>query len=305
MGPSRTYTPSAAGRAWAWGRRHPGAFGGGVVLVGFSLAALGAPVLTALAGQDPTTFHEDVLNSDLGGVPRGSFGGISTEHWLGVEPGTGRDIFARIVYGARVSLGVALGATALQVLLGSALGLLAGYAGGWLDNMIARAMDMFLALPGLLLAIALIAVVPNSFPRPVLLVAVIGVLGWAGIGRMVRGQVIAQRRRDYVDAARLLGAGPARIVLREILPNLATPIIAYTTLLIPGNVLAEAGLSFLGVGIRQPTPSWGEMLSGAPRWLAADPMYVVIPGAMLMLTVLAFNLVGDAARDTLDPRDRR
>ncbi|MET9019436.1 ABC transporter permease [Actinopolymorpha sp. NPDC004070] len=268
------------------------------------LVALLAPLLAALEGQDPTTFHDGLIDSGRGGVPLGSFGGISADHWLGVEPTTGRDLFARVVYGARVSLGVAIGATVLQVLIGVTVGLAAGVGGRLLDSVLGRFIDLILAFPGLVFSIALLAIVPSSFPRPVLLVVVLGVLGWAGVARIVRGQTLTLREADYVAAARLAGVHPVRVARREILPGLAAPVLTYAALLLPGNVVAEAALSFLGIGVRPPTSSWGQMLSTATTWFRGDPTYVLIPAVLLFVTVLAFTLAGDGLRTALDPRAR-
>jgi len=279
------------------------AFLAGAVIAGVMvLVALTAPLLTTLAGQDPTTFHTELLDSARGGVPIGSFGGISGEHWLGVEPGTGRDLFARVVYGARVSLGVAICALVLQLLIGVGVGVAAGLGGRYADAALSRLVDLVLAFPALVLAIALLAVVPQSWPRPVLLAVVIAVLGWGGTARITRGETLSLKTRDYVAAARVSGASPLRVARREILPGLAAPVLTYAALVLPTNMIMEAGLSFLGVGVRPPTASWGQMLSTATTWFRADPAYVLIPGGLLFLTLLAFVLVANGVRRVLDPR---
>lgn len=283
-------------------RHDRGFVAGAVVALLMVLIAAAAPVLTAAAGQDPTTYHDDLLDSARGGVPLGPLGGISGEHWLGVEPGTGRDLFARIVFGARVSLGVAVGATVLQVLIGLAVGVAAGLGGRWADAALSRVIDLVLAVPSLVLAISLLAIVPPDWPRPVLLAVVIAVLGWGGTARISRGETLTLRTRDYVAAARLAGGSRLRVARREILPGLTAPVLTYAALLLPTNMIVEAGLSFLGVGVRPPTPSWGQMLSSATTWFRADPMYVLLPGGLLFVTLLAFVLVANGLRRVLDPR---
>lgn len=295
--------PSGARALLRTVRRDRAALAGLVIVSVLILVAAAAPLLTALEGQDPNAYHDDLLNSALGGVPLGPFGGAGSAHWLGVEPGTGRDVFARIVYGARVSLGVSVGATLGQLLLGVGTGLAAGLGGRWADAVLSRAVDLVLAFPFLVFAIALLAIVPGSFPRPVLLVLVMAVLGWGGVARITRGQALSLRTRDYVAAARLGGSGPGRIARREILPGLAGPVITYAALLLPANMVAEAGLSFLGIGVRPPTASWGQMLSSATTWYYADPTYVIVPCVVLVVSVLGFTLLGEGLRKALDPRD--
>ncbi|MFD7900804.1 ABC transporter permease [Kitasatospora sp. NPDC059747] len=295
--------PAAGGRpVWRRLLARRAVLAGGLVILLLALTAAAAPLLAAIEGQDPTSYHDGLLDSAAGGVPTGSFGGITAEHWLGVEPGTGRDVFARLVYGARISLLVAVGATLVQVATGVLLGLAAGIGNRLLDQLIGNTSEVMLALPSLVFAISLMAVVPSGFPRPVLLTLVIGLLGWAGTARLVRAQTLSLRQLDHVAAARLAGASRWRIARRELLPALAAPVITYAAVLLPSNVVSEAGLSFLGVGVKPPTSSWGQMLSGATTWFRADPMYVLLPSAVLFTTVLAFTVVGDGVRTALDPR---
>jgi peptide/nickel transport system permease protein len=282
--------------------RDRGFLTGATIALVMVVVALAAPVLAGAAGQDPNTYHDTLLDSARGGVPTGSLGGISGDHWLGVEPGTGRDLFARVVYGARVSLGVAVSATVLQVFLGVAVGVAAGLGGRLADAALSRLVDLVLAVPSLVLAISLLAIVPPSWPRPALLAVVIAILGWGGTARISRGETLSLRTRDYVAAARVAGSGRWRVARREILPGLAAPVLTYAALILPSNMIAEAGLSFLGVGVRPPTPSWGQMLSTATTWFRADPMYVLVPGGLLFLTLLAFVLVATGLRRVLDPR---
>ena len=306
---------SIAGRslgqiAWMRLKRDKAAIAGAVVVVLLILMAVFAPLLVGLLGHPPDEFHTELLDPDLG-VPKGSFGGISPDFLLGVEPINGRDIFSRIVYGARVSLLIAFLSTLLSVVIGTTLGVIAGYFRGWVDTIISRIMDIFLAFPLLLFAIALVGVVQGSAfgltgttLREAVLVFIIGFFAWPYIGRIIRGQTLSLREREFVDAARSLGARSPYILFRELLPNLVAPILVYATLLIPTNILFEAGLSFLGVGVQPPTPSWGQMLSAAVPLYSVDPTYMIVPGMAIFITVLAFNLLGDGLRDALDPRGR-
>ncbi|MCB5170319.1 ABC transporter permease [Streptomyces bambusae] len=304
--PAAGTTTPAAGTARQVLRRlrhRPSAVLAGAVLALLVLLAAAAPLVAHLTGQDPNAFHDDLVDSARGGVPLGPFGGASADHWLGVEPGTGRDLLTRLLYGARISLLVALGATAVQVAVGLAAGLAAGLGNRLADTFISRLTEVMLALPMLILAIALTAVVPAGFPRPLLLILVIGLLGWGGTARVVRAQTLTLRSLDFVAAARLAGNGPLRIARRELLPSLAAPVITYAAILLPANIVVEASLSFLGVGVKPPTPSWGQMLSTAQTWFRADPMYVLLPAGLLFTTVLAFTVLGEAVRTALDPRE--
>ncbi|GAA2132350.1 ABC transporter permease [Kitasatospora kazusensis] len=294
--------------AWDRLKRDKVALAGGIVVILLILAAIFAPVLTALFGHPVDQPHPDQINPDLG-LPKGAFGGMSSDYLLGVDPTFGRDVFSRIVYGAQISLTVAFLAAGVSVVIGVLMGIAAGYFGGWVDAAISRTMDVLLAFPQLLFSIALVSVMPNTLfgltgsgVRMAILVLVIGFFGWPYIGRIVRGQALSMREREFVDAARSLGAGSVHILLRELLPNLVAPILVYTTLIIPTNILSEAALSFLGAGVKPPTPSWGQMLSDATKIYTADPTYMVVPGLAIFITVLAFNLFGDGLRDALDPK---
>ncbi|POX52334.1 peptide ABC transporter permease [Streptomyces sp. Ru71] len=297
--------------AWERLKRDKLALTGGVVVLLLIVVALLAPLITKAAGQDPNAYHENLIDP-LFGTPKGSLGGMSGEHWLGVEPVNGRDIFARIVYGAQISLLVGFLSAIVAVVLGTVLGILAGFFGGWVDSLISRVMDGLLAFPQLLFTIALVSVMPNNMlglsgtgVRVFMMIVVIGFFGWPYIGRVVRGQTLSLREREYVEAARSLGAGRLYILFKELLPNLVAPIIVYTTMMIPTNILTEAALSFLGVGVKPPTASWGQMLSSAIDYYDSDPMYMVVPGVAIFVTVLAFNLFGDGVRDALDPKGSR
>jgi peptide/nickel transport system permease protein len=296
--------------AWQRLKRDKVALGGAAVIVLLVLVAIFAPLITAAVGYDPLEFHQEQVDPDLQISPK-FFGGISPQFLFGVEPVNGRDIFSRIVYGARISLLIAFFATLLAVVVGVLAGVVAGYFGGWVDTLISRIMDIFLAFPILLFALALVGIIPQrafglqgDTLRLVLIVSIIGLSSWPYIGRIIRGQTLSLREREFVDAARSLGARSPRILFSELLPNLVAPILVYSTLLIPTNILFEAALSFLGVGIPPPAPSWGGMLSDATHWFQIAPNFMVFPGLAIFVTVLAFNLFGDGLRDALDPRTR-
>jgi peptide/nickel transport system permease protein len=273
-----------------------------VVVALLVLVALAAPLLTALEGQDPTTYHPQLVDSARGGVPLGAFGGVSAEHWLGVEPQTGRDLFARLVYGARVSLGVALAATVVQVALGVGVGVAAGLGNRLVDQVLGRATDLIIALPMMVTSLALLAIVPSDFPRPVLVALVIGLVAWGPTAKIVRAHTIVLKELDHVAAARLSGWPARHIARRELLPALAAPVVTYAALLVPSNVTVEAALSFLGIGVKPPTPSWGQMLTSADVWYQAAPQYLLLPACALFVTVLALTVLGDGVRTALDPR---
>ncbi len=296
--------PGASGARQFWRRlraQRAALVAAGVVAL-LVLVALAAPLLTAIEGQDPTTYHPDLIDSARGGVPVGSFGGISGEHWLGVEPQTGRDLFARLVYGARVSLGVALAATVVQIVIGVVVGVAAALGTRWVDQLLSRFTDIIVAMPLMIMSLALLAIVPSSFPRPVLVAGVIGLIAWGNIAKIVRAQTLTLKGLDYVSAARLSGWGTWRIARRELLPGLAAPVITYAAILIPQNITVEAALSFLGVGVKPPTPSWGQMLTAADVWYQAAPQYLLLPAGALFATVLALTVLGDGVRTALDPR---
>jgi peptide/nickel transport system permease protein/oligopeptide transport system permease protein len=318
-GPEPTPAPAVAGKAiegrslgqiaWMRLRQDKVAMAGGIVVILLILVAIFGPYLV----QNPLTYHENLIDPTFS-RPFGTLGGISTAHPFGVEPITGRDLLARVVNGARVSLIIAFLSTALAVGIGVVMGVVAGFFGGWVDSVIARAMDIFLAFPLLVFAIALVGVIPSSAfglsgnsLRIGLLVFVIGFFAWPYMGRIIRGQTLSLREREFVDAARSLGARGPYILFRELLPNLVGPILVYSTLLIPTNILFEAALSYLGVGIIPPTPSWGGMISDAVNngIYSVDPMYMIIPGLAIFITVMAFNLFGDGLRDALDPKSSR
>ncbi|MFE1321059.1 ABC transporter permease [Kitasatospora phosalacinea] len=306
--PEAPAPPVAPASPWALAlhrvRRQKTAAVGAAVIAFFVLAAVLAPVLTAISGTSPDAIDKKAVNPYLGGLPRGSLGGISPEHWLGVEPMLGRDIFARLLYGAQISLLVAFVSALLITLIGTVLGITAGYFGGRTDAVISRFMDIMMSFPSLIFMIALLSVA-RDVNRVVLLIGVMSLFSWPYIARVVRGQTLSLKHREYVEAARASGTTNRRILFGEILPNLTGTVIVYITLAVPGLIGTEAALSFLGVGIRPPTPSWGQMISDAVLYYKVDPMFFILPSACLFLVVLAFTLVGDALRDALDPKGSR
>jgi peptide/nickel transport system permease protein len=283
------------------------------VIIFYLFVAAFAPMICAVLGISPYALDGDALNDY--GLPKGAFGGISTEHWLGVEPGTGRDIFARLIYGARASLLVGILATFLTTAIGLVIGVFAGYKRGWADSIIGRFMDLTLAFPSFLLIIALTRPftqrleslgVPEGNPaRMTYIILVLATFGWVYVARVVRGQTLTLREREFVEAAKASGATTRHIIFKQLLPNLWAPVIVIVSLSLPGYVATESTLSFLGLGLMQPAASWGVMLGDSVRYYRADPTYLFIPGVALVVLVMAFNLVGDAIRDALDPKTDR
>jgi ABC-type dipeptide/oligopeptide/nickel transport system permease subunit len=268
------------------------------------LCAIFAPLIVKLVGTTgPTAQNPKALDSF--GTPSGPSG----SHVFGVDQ-LGRDVFSRVLYGARVSLEVAIIATAISVAIGVVLGMIAGFYRGWVDTGISRMIDVLLAFPILLFGIGLASACSlgkgclGGLIKPGLTVVifVIAFVNWTYIARIIRGQVLSLREKEFVEASRSLGASNTRIIFREILPNLVAPIIVYSTLVIPQNILFEAALSFLGVGIQPPNASWGQMLADATSIFDTAWWYMVFPGAALLMTVLAFNLLGDGLHDALNPR---
>ena len=265
------------------------------IIVAIVLIAIFAPVIAAIVGHGPN----QQFTAPIGQTAEGQPVGPSTTFWMGTDT-VGRDVMVRIAYGARISLIVGLVATVLTVTIGAIVGLASAYFGGLTDSVLARVMDWLLAVPFLLLAISLVSVIG---PGLTVLIIVIGFLGWASVGRIVRGQVLSIREKEYVEAARSLGAGPWRIMFIDILPNVIAPIIVYTSLLIPVTIVAEASLSFLGVGIPAPTADWGQMIADSQSvYQYGAWWYLVFPSLALLITTLAFNIFGDGVRDAFDPR---
>ena len=274
------------------------------VVIMIVLVAILAPLIVKIAGTpNPQATNAD-LTDDFG-QPLGPRSG----HPFGVDK-LGRDVFSRTIYGSRVSLEVAFIATALIVLIGVSVGLVAGYYRGWADTLLTRAMDLLLAFPVLILAIGIGVACSGKDgcagglikPGLNVVIFVITLTTWPYMARIVRGQVLSLREKEFVEAAQSLGASDRRIIFREILPNLVAPIIVYGTILIPQNIIYEAALSFLGVGVDPSTPSWGAMISDATTIFKQAWWFMTFPGLALLVTVLAFNLVGDGLQDALNPR---
>jgi peptide/nickel transport system permease protein len=314
-------TPTVAGRSPAkmvWERlgRDRVSLAAAVITVIFVALAVFAPLLTAITGWGPITPDNKAIDPNSGNYPIGSFGGISLSHLLGVEPGTGYDLFARVVYGLRTSLIVGFSSAVISTVVGTVLGMAAGYFGGWIDSVLSRIMDIFLAFPQLLFILALTPVIQAALQtnehggtdenlRLLVLVINITAFAWAYTARLVRGQVLSLREREFIDAAKIMGADWGHILFRQLLPNLWAPILIAFALAVPQNITTEAALSYLGVGVVPPNPDWGALLSDASQFFLQDPAYLFIPGVLLLILVLALNLLGDGIRDALDPRAGR
>lgn len=292
-----------------------------VVVILYFVIALLAPVLTAISGTNPYTLYgQDPAYADKPvlddfGLPLGWFGGVSGDHWFGVEPQYGRDLFAMLMYGMRTSLYMALGVTVLLTLTGVIIGLIGGYAGGRVDYWVGRLTDFFLSFPSQLFCIAFMPVVTAFFVDPqeetptyfrgLAILIVLWVLGWMGMARLVRSTVLSLREREFVEAAKVAGASPWRIVHKEILPNVVSPILVQFTYQLPSTILTIAFLSFAGVGFVEPTPDWGRLFAAGAKYAESDPAFMFFPGTALVIFILCFNLLGDSVRDAFDPKSAR
>jgi len=270
--------------AWKSFYKNRMALAGLVIVVIFILLALIAPVLA------PYSFKEQVLTERMQ-APSG-------KHWFGTDD-FGRDIFSRVIYGARISLWIGFFSVLGSVIVGTMLGIIAGYYGRWVDGFISRIFDIMLAFPSILLAIAVVAILGPSLRNALIAIAVVNI---PNFGRLVRSKVLSVKQEEYIMAARAIGMKDSRILLRHILPNSISPVIVQATLAIATAIIEAAALGFLGMGAQAPTPEWGKMLSDSKNYLVQAPWTLFFPGIAIMLTVLGFNLMGDGLRDVLDPK---
>ncbi|MFF2507364.1 ABC transporter permease [Streptomyces sp. NPDC058067] len=287
-----------------------------IVLFFFVISAA-APLISKLYGKDPYEFYgqDDPTLLNEFNLPAGPNGGMSPEHWFGIDPNYGRDVFSYLLYGMRTSLYTALLATIGIVIVGVLIGLVSGYFGGKIDYWLGRLTDFMLALPSQLFMVAVMPVVVTVFVAPdeetpvyIRFLAILGVmwlLTWMSLSRLVRAVTLSLREREFVEAAKVAGASPWRIIRKELLPNLITPIIVQGTYLLPSTILSVAFLSFVGVGYQDPTPDWGLMFATGANIYEQDPTYMFFPGIAMVVFFVAFNLLGDSVRDAFDPKTGR
>jgi peptide/nickel transport system permease protein len=315
-------------QVWIRFKRDKVAIAGGLfIILLFLIAFIGAPVAERILGHGPNEIYAGGLDADSQ-LPVGPLTKITTEPYpgapgefkdtffvLGADSQLGRDMFLRLLYGAQTSLEVAVLATFLSVFIGLIMGLMAGYYRGWVDTIVSRLTEIVMAFPALLFIIAVAATVgerltPITFggilqPGVFTLVLIFGIFGWFYPARIIRSQILSLREKEFVEAARMTGATDFRIMRSHLLPHLVAPLIVYSTLIVANNILGEAGLSFLGLGIQAPTASWGTLLSEGPNYYLSQPWLMVWPGLAILFTTLAFNLLGDGLRDAFDPRHAR
>jgi peptide/nickel transport system permease protein len=281
------HTSYLAAVFWPRLQRNRLAMAGAIVVMALLLVSLLAPWI---APHNPTEINAWQILSP----PSGS-------HWFGTDE-LGRDVFSRVLYGSRISLKVGFVAIGIAVVVGSAIGLVAGYYGGWLDSLLMRGVDIMLCFPAFFLILAIITFLEPSIWY---IMAVIGLTGWMGVARMVRAEVLAIREMDYIMAARCIGCSNLRIILRHILPNALSPVLVAATLGVAGAILTESALSFLGIGVQPPTPSWGNILTSGKDYIEFAWWLSLFPGLAILVTVLAYNLLGEGIRDALDPRTNK
>lgn len=287
------------------------------VVIFFFVAAACAPLISKVYGKDPYTLYgqENPELLDMFTMPAKAFGGMDGEYWFGVEPGLGRDVFTQLLYGIRTSLATALVATLLMTVIGVLIGLAGGYFGGKIDYWLGRMTDFFMALPSQLFFVAAMPVITTVFVAPdketptyvrtCAIIIVLSFLGWMSMARIVRGATLSLRDREFIEAARISGASPWRIIRKELLPNIVTPTLVQATLMLPATILSIAFLSFVGVGYVEPTPDWGRMFAIGASTVEQDPYYMLFPGVAMVIFVVAFNLLGDSVRDAFDPKTGR
>ncbi|ASY13029.1 peptide/nickel transport system permease protein [Candidatus Nanopelagicus hibericus] len=299
--------------AWRRFRRNKvGMVSAGISIVVLMLS-LFAPVVCKILGINPDELNLDLIDSS--GIPTLPNGGISWEHPLGLTPGIGRDLLANLLYGSRISFLVAFLTTGLAIFIGLIVGIVGGYFRGRIDDYLGRFTDFLLAFPAFFMIVALsepmvariqeTGIAQGNGARVIFLIFFLSFFGWPGFSRLVRSQVLSLRERDFVTAAQAMGASRKRIIFKELMPNLWAPVIVVVSLSLPGYLAAEAVFSFLGIGIQPPATTWGILLDNARRFVTVYPNFFLITAGSLVLVVLAFNLVGDALRDALDPRSER
>lgn len=298
-------------------RRDKGSMIALVIVILYVLGGILAPILVSMHVLQPLKLHQDLLNVDLGGIPNGPFGGTSWHHIFGLEPRTGTDFFSRLWYGLTFSLSIALASSLVTMIIGVVLGIVSGASGGWIDAIIGRFTDLTLSFPQTLMLLALsgtgVALIAQglhmsaaeALPNATYEVFALALFGWPSVTRLIRGQVLSIRERDFVDAAKLLGASRMRLYFKEILPNLWAPILVQFTLIMPAYISAEAALGFLGVGIPKPTPTLGNIMGDSFNFATSDFAFFFYPAVLLAVIVISFNLLGDGLRDALDPKADR
>jgi len=316
---ARTKSPSYALRAWRRFKRNRLSLVSMVIFLIMILFSYGAPLIskyvtkTGFSDQNlQATFApagKTISATQIGGPNSGQT--VTTKYILGADE-LGRDVLTRLAYGGRISLTVSFLTLAIALTVGLLIGALAGYYGGWVDTILMRLVDVFISIPGLFVLILVSTTINNNklitgtgFYRTsgwLVLPFVIAILSWTGISRLIRGEFLSLRSRDYVEAARVLGSTDGRIIVRHILPNVVPIIIVWATLAVPGLILTEAALSYLSFGVQIPTPSWGNMLTNSTQYFSRSPGLVVLPGALIFITTMAVNLMGNGLRDALDPR---
>jgi len=309
---SKTVIAGRSPRQIAWSRFRRNKVGMAAAGVSIFLLSMSlfAPIVCRILGINPNDLNLDVLDSS--GIPRGDAAGFSLQHPLGLIPGTGRDLLAQLLYGSRISFMIAIVTTVVALTIGFFVGIVGGYFRGRVDGYLGRLTDFLLAFPAFFMIVALsqpmvdrieqLGVAKGNGARVLFLILFLSFFGWPGFSRLIRSQVLSLREREFVTAAQAMGASRRRIILKELVPNLWAPVIVVVSLSLPGYLASEAVFSYLGLGVQPPASTWGILLSNATRFVTVMPSFFLITAASLVIVVLAFNLVGDALRDALDPR---